>query len=266
MAMEPVEPRDRYNLRKALTIMERDIKALEKTETFILDQSVLKQYKVRILPLSLEPYDSLAPKFFTSFAPKDMPEPTEQYVDDEYDNHMITRSCDYGRLISNYLDSYVGNLVFDCPGVSRTWLQHQIGDYNFGDNSLWRMYKPEFGTMDIRHVSDASKPHIKCIMHNDIDVDDDHLLYGELYTVIHIMLGQLKLKGFVNDMVAPVLLFSLNQQHPRVIEAYFDGQELLLRHTKRYDFTYLNAAGFKTFAQWLMGDPIGDTSRNAVRT
>ena len=57
----------------------------------------------------------------------------------------------------------------------------------------------------------------------------------------------------------------MNQQHPRVIEAYFDGQELLVRHTKRYDFTYLNTDGFKTFAQWLMGDPIGDTSRKAVR-
>ena len=54
--------------------------------------------------------------------------------------------------------------------------------------------------------------------------------------------------------------------HPRVIEAYFDGQELIMRHTEPYDFTFLNAAGFKTFAQWLMGPPIGDTSRNAVRT
>ena len=80
----------------------------------------------------------------------------------------------------------------------------RIGDYNFGDNSLWRMYEPEFGTQDIHHVSDGSKPHIKCVMHNDIDVDDDHLLYGELFTVIHIMLGQLKLKHLVNNMVAPV--------------------------------------------------------------
>ena len=123
--MEPVEPRDRYNLRKALTIMERDIKRLEKTKTFILDQSVLKQYKVQVLPLSLEADDSLAPKFFTSFAPEDMPEPTEKYVNNEYDNDIITRSCDYGRLISMYLDYYVGELVYEYPEVSRTWLQHQ---------------------------------------------------------------------------------------------------------------------------------------------
>ncbi|PKY09207.1 hypothetical protein P168DRAFT_324209 [Aspergillus campestris IBT 28561] len=265
MAMDPVEPRDRYNLRKALTIMERDIKALEK-ETLILDQSMLKRYRVQVLPLSLDANDSLAPKFFTSFAPEDMPEPTEEYVDNQYDNHNVTLSNEYGRLISIYLKSYVSELRFHFPEVSHTWSRYQIGDYIFGDDILYRVYEPEFGTLDIRHVSDGSKPHIKCIMHNDIDVDDSHLLYGELFTVIHIMLGQLKLKEFVDDMVAPVLLFSLNQQHPRIIEAYFDGQKLLVRRTNRYDFTFLNEAGFKTFAQWLMGDPIGDTSRNAVRT
>ncbi|PYH95508.1 hypothetical protein BO71DRAFT_473945 [Aspergillus ellipticus CBS 707.79] len=139
-----------------------------------------------------------------------------------------------------------------------------IGDYDFGD--LYRMLEPEFGTLLIFHVAKASKPHIKCIMHNDIDVDDDHLLRGEILTVIRIMLGQLKQKVFVNDMVAPVLLLSLNRRHPRVIEAYFDGKELLIRHTKPYDFTVLNAAGFKTFAQWFLGNPIGDTSKRAVQT
>lgn len=40
--MEPVtESRDRYNLRKELTLMERDIKALEEANTHTLDQSVL---------------------------------------------------------------------------------------------------------------------------------------------------------------------------------------------------------------------------------
>lgn len=41
-------------------------------------------------------------------------------------------------------------------------------------------------------------------MHNDLDADDSHLLYGEVLTVVRIILGQLKQKAFVNDMVAPV--------------------------------------------------------------
>ncbi|RAH47561.1 uncharacterized protein BO95DRAFT_472253 [Aspergillus brunneoviolaceus CBS 621.78] len=221
--MEPIaEPRDRFNLRKALLLVERDIKALEKQEIHTLDQSVLTRCRVRALPLSLDAGDSLAPKFFTSFAPSDMPEPTPEFVDREYNTDELTLSSERGRLIYFYLKSYVSEMIVDFPEVHRTWSSKQI--------------------------------------------DDNHLLCGEVLTVIRIMLGQLKQKMFVNDMVAPVLLFSLNQRHPRVMEAYFDGQELLIRRTKSYDFRFLNIAGFKTFTQWFLGDPIGITSREAVRT
>ncbi|PLB51481.1 hypothetical protein P170DRAFT_453197 [Aspergillus steynii IBT 23096] len=263
--MESVtESRDRYNLRKALTVMERDINALEKTDMHTLDQGVLKRCRVRTLPLSLEGDDSLAPTFFMALAPENMPEPTEEYVDREYSTDSLTLSSERGRLIYLYLSSYVRKLMIDLPEVQRTWSSNQIGDYNFGD--LYRTFPPEFGTLSIIHVAKASKPHIKCIMHNDLDADDSHLLRGEILTVIRIMLGQLKQKVFVNHMVAPVLLFSMNRRHPRVIEAYFDGQELLMRRTSSYDFTFLNADGFKTFAQWFLGGPIGDTSRGLART
>ena len=70
--------------------------------------------------------------------------------------------------------------------------------------------------MVIYHVTKGSKPHIKCIMHNNVDVDDSHLLCGELLTVIRIMLGRLKMFKFVDDMIAPVtcllLLDILNKQ------------------------------------------------------
>ncbi|OJI91514.1 hypothetical protein ASPTUDRAFT_198474 [Aspergillus tubingensis CBS 134.48] len=82
-------------------------------------------------------------------------------------------------------------------------------------------------------------------MHNNLDSDDNYLLRGEVLTIIRIMLGQLKQKIFVNDMIAPVLLFSLNRRRPRVIEAYFDGQELVVRRTEAYDFQYLNTEGSK---------------------
>lgn len=53
----------------------------------------------------------------------------------------------------------------------------RIGDYNFPN--LYRMLEPEFGTLSIFHVAKASKPHIKRIMHNDLGVDDSHLLCGK---------------------------------------------------------------------------------------
>ncbi|GLB16186.1 hypothetical protein AtubIFM61612_006025 [Aspergillus tubingensis] len=151
------EPRDRYNLRKALALMERDIKLLRETDTHVLDQGIMKRYKVRALPLSLNAQDARAPKFFTPFVPENMPEPTAE-----------------------------------------------VGDYDFGD--LYRTFDPKFGSLAIWHVLESSRPHIKCIMHNNLDSDDNYLLRGEVLTVIRIMLGQLKQKIFVNDMIAPVTL------------------------------------------------------------
>ncbi|EAW13487.1 uncharacterized protein ACLA_055350 [Aspergillus clavatus NRRL 1] len=257
-----VEPRDRYILRKRLMLIERDIRALDKKNIHILDRSMLKSCKVRVLPLSFDARDSLAPKFFTSFAPENMPEPTPEYVEKEYDTNSLKMSNEYGRLIYIYLDSYIRRLKIDFPQVQQTWSSNQIADYKF--DNLYRMFEPEHGTLLLSHVANAAQPHIKCIMHNDLDVNDGNLLCGEILTVIRIMLGQLKRKMFVNDMIAPVLLFALNRRYPRAIEAYFDGQELLIRRTKSYDFTSLNTAGFKDFAQWFLGESIGDTSRERI--
>ncbi|PYI00690.1 hypothetical protein BO78DRAFT_401893 [Aspergillus sclerotiicarbonarius CBS 121057] len=257
------EPKERYNLRKALTLMERDIKVLKDTDTHILDQSTLKQHRIRSLPLSLDVDDSLAPKFFTPLASVNIPEPTAEYVDDEYYTDSTLWCSEWGRSIYMYLDAYTRKLALRFPEIWRVWSCKDIADYNFGD--LYRTFEPEFGTFLIWHVAKASKPHIKCIMDNNLDVDDDHLLRGEVLTIIRIMLGQLKQKVFVDHMVAPVLLFSMNRRHPRVLEAYFDGRELVIRRTKAYDFTFMNAAGFKTFAQWWVGNPVGDTSKRGIQ-
>ncbi|PYI16931.1 hypothetical protein BO99DRAFT_424418 [Aspergillus violaceofuscus CBS 115571] len=209
--MEPItEPRDRFNLRKALLLIERDIKALEEQNIHTLDRNVLQR---------LDAGDSLAPKLFTSLAPRDMPEPTPEYVDRKYNTDELTRSSDC-------------TLCLDL--ITHPFRVTRIGDYKI--RNLYRTFEPEYGTLSILHVAKASKPHMKCIMHNDLDVDDNHLLCGEVLTIIRTMLGQLKQTVFVNDMVAPILLFSLNRRHPR------------------------------TFAQWYLGDPIGITSREAVRT
>lgn len=56
-----------------------------------------------------------------------------------------------------------------------------------------------------------------------------------------------------------VFILSLMGFQPRVIEAFFQGQHLVLRPTKLYDFTHGNPNAFKTFAQWYMGKPIGNT-------
>ncbi|RAK98448.1 uncharacterized protein BO80DRAFT_503946 [Aspergillus ibericus CBS 121593] len=257
------EPKERYSLRKALTLLEREIKVLKDTDTHILDQSTLKRYRIRTLPLSLDGDGSMTPRFFSPLVADSIPEPTPEYVDDEYSADSALWCSEWGRSIYMYLDAYIRKLALEFPDIWRVWSCKDIADYNFGD--LYRTFEPAFGTLLIWHVAKASQPHIQCIMDNNMDVGDDHLLRGEVLTVIRIMLGQLKQKAFVNHMIAPVLLFSMNRRHPRVLEAYFDGYELVIRHTKTYNFTFMNVAGFKTFAQWWVGNPVGDTTKRGIR-
>ena len=128
--MEPVgkpvpEPRDRFNLRRALTIVERDVKALEAKGIHALDQSVLKRYRVRALPLSLDAQadDSLAPMFFTSFPPEGMPEPTPEYAENEYEPDDESLPCHMGREIEIYLHSYVSKLRCDFLETAEAWAE-----------------------------------------------------------------------------------------------------------------------------------------------
>lgn len=48
----------------------------------------------------------------------------------------------------------------------------------------------------------------------------------------------------------------------RVIEAFFHGENLVLRPTKMYDFSHGNSDAFKSLAQWyILGEPSGDTTQ-----
>lgn len=59
-------------------------------------------------------------------------------------------------------------------------------------------------------------------------------------------------------------MISLYGLYPRIIEAYFDGNELIIRRTKAYDFSYMNSEGSKTFAQWSLAQANGDTSKDGL--
>lgn len=78
-----------------------------------------------------------------------------------------------------------------------------MGDYSQFRN-LYQTGPGEFGPYEISHVADESCPHTKVVMYNDMESDDDHLLRGEVLTLVRITLGQLNLKCFVNAMIAPV--------------------------------------------------------------
>lgn len=124
--MESVtESRDRYNLRRALTLLERDLSILEDKGYYTLDQTLLKRYRVQIEPLSLRGNDSLAPKYFGPFIPQGLPEPTQEYVDRNYNTARLTLSSEFGRLIYIYLQSYIRKLMIEFPTIRRVWSSNQ---------------------------------------------------------------------------------------------------------------------------------------------
>ncbi|RAK77370.1 uncharacterized protein BO72DRAFT_527565 [Aspergillus fijiensis CBS 313.89] len=61
-------------------------------------------------------------------------------------------------------------------------------------------------------------------------------------------------------MKAMVLLLSfLGPQHARVIEAYFDGSSVVMRPTRLFDLREKDETLIRTFAQWFLGEPTGET-------
>ena len=52
---------------------------------------------------------------------------------------------------------------------------------------------------------------------------------------------------------------SLLGKHARAIEAYFDGQHLILRCTPLYSFRDDPSTTLKRLTEWYMGAPTGNT-------
>lgn len=59
-------------------------------------------------------------------------------------------------------------------------------------------------------------------------------------------------------------MISLYRLYPRIIEAYLNGKEMVILHTKGYDFSFMNSGAFKIFAQWDFAQPKGDTSKGGL--
>ncbi|KAJ5577505.1 uncharacterized protein N7459_006469 [Penicillium hispanicum] len=62
-------------------------------------------------------------------------------------------------------------------------------------------------------------------------------------------------------LVAPLLLFStMGPWHIRVLEAYFNGNKLVVRNTDLIDLRDKNDTVLKNLLRWWFGAGIGDTT------
>ncbi|RAH58105.1 hypothetical protein BO85DRAFT_487913 [Aspergillus piperis CBS 112811] len=88
------------------------------------------------------------------------------------------------------------------------------------------------------------------------------VLRGEVMVILRLIIAQMKSVRFVEQFTAPVLLYSfMGPQHARLIEAYFDGNSLIMRPTRLFDLRKMDADVIRTLGQWFSGLTIGDATK-----
>ncbi|KAE8153053.1 hypothetical protein BDV25DRAFT_137294 [Aspergillus avenaceus] len=132
------------------------------------------------------------------------------------------------------------------------------GDMNFGD--LFDLDYNWTVSFTCPAPVDTGLPHMKCIMDTTDINGDDRLTQGELISIINIMVGRLKTKSLRPHVVAPVMVYSvMGPAHLRVLEAYYNGQHLVVRKTELYDMRDFNPALITLLTKWWLGYAVGET-------
>ncbi|KKA22961.1 hypothetical protein T310_3012 [Rasamsonia emersonii CBS 393.64] len=174
-------------------------------------------------------------------------------------------------ITQNYLQHFLPAYRSRSPDVKYTvgdssgWCYEDLGNYRFR-GQLWEhdMFvpdpRPPWYMSYVYHHHDTRFPHIKCTMFYDIDGDNETLLRGELLALIRIMRGILRKRCFIEHNIAPVLLFSVMGHHARILQAHFDGNELVVQCSKLYSFEHEQDAPLDFFAQWFLSAPTGKTT------
>ncbi|KAL4954516.1 hypothetical protein BDW69DRAFT_163002 [Aspergillus filifer] len=134
------------------------------------------------------------------------------------------------------------------------------GDFNFGELSdlTWGS---QWQVETTWHMETKPAPHMVVLMFSDM-LDVPGLYYGEVKTAIRVTHGRLRDPAFRGDVTAPVLIFSaIGGHHLRVIEAYHDGEKLIMRTTKPYDMSKRDDNLINELARWRLGGPTDKTTK-----
>ncbi|KAF7114669.1 hypothetical protein CNMCM5793_009620 [Aspergillus hiratsukae] len=110
-------------------------------------------------------------------------------------------------------------------------------------------------------------PHLMCILEIYGFGSAEELHCGEILTILATTITRLELDDYQDEVVIPVLLFSIMSDYKgRIIQAYFNGDELVIRKSKLYDFSTRETLSSSTtlFMQWMASTPVGDTSGFAL--
>ncbi|KKK12770.1 hypothetical protein P175DRAFT_0431385 [Aspergillus ochraceoroseus IBT 24754] len=260
--MPSPESQKHKELRGALRALAKHFNSLE---THQFDYSHLKTHKVDVLPMDLD-NSKTRPKFFTPCAASLLMNP-----DYEYDRTRRTY-CDFDLVspirrlpidCARNMISYFSYYIFASNLQSNDYIHGKWSSISVDDTPFTGLFdhaSPEYGTPTAAEYTDYSCTHIKAMIYNDLEGNDSQLLRGEIVIALRLIYGQFRRLRFFEHLTAPVLLFSfMGPQHARIIEAYFDGSSLVMRPTRLFDLRKKDEALIKTFGQWYLGSPTGDT-------
>ncbi|KAL2837098.1 hypothetical protein BJX68DRAFT_273237 [Aspergillus pseudodeflectus] len=110
--------------------------------------------------------------------------------------------------------------------------------------------------------TDATFPHVKLILSNTTVPTNGTLLRGELLPITRIIRTQMYQKQFMHHLITPVFAFSIIGLHCRFIEAFFQGETLVVRSTELLNYEEEDVDNIKLFGQWYMAGHTGVTTEN----
>ncbi|KAB8225398.1 hypothetical protein BDV33DRAFT_198779 [Aspergillus novoparasiticus] len=132
-------------------------------------------------------------------------------------------------------------------------------DLNLGQLAEYSKYYWTASNTCVALPTHERLPHMKCLMENEV-AGDDRLLRGELIAIGKIMTAWLNTKSLRPHTVAPVMLYSvMGPQQLRVLEAYFNGKNLIIRKTKLYDMKQEDTTTVDLLTRWWLGFAVGET-------
>ncbi|RFU30216.1 hypothetical protein B7463_g6133, partial [Scytalidium lignicola] len=163
--------------------------------------------------------------------------------------------------------------IYDYFGEYLSWCEHSVRQSR---KPLWTTkglydydYKKLFGIescseCSIIHVSDVpgvQYPHLRCMMLNNINHDNDNLLRSELLAITTYMYKRLESNEFDEHVLAPVILISfMGSQQARILQAHFDGDSLIVGYTKLYNLKKEDNATLNVLVRWGLCYPTGITT------
>ncbi|RJE18337.1 hypothetical protein PHISCL_09326 [Aspergillus sclerotialis] len=254
-----VESPAHRQVRATLTNLARKANSL-RVDEFDLQQ--LKELDIHLDGITLDETSPHRPSYFAPYPGHSVPEPNDDDLGGAYNGlddetkYSLARPADRAYVMDIHLSSYISYYDLHAQGERAPWISKCVGESAFTNSGLYKYEQPEFGCCHIAELNDPDYPHVKAIVYNNLVATDPTILYGELLPILRIMLTQLRRQKFMHQMVTPVLVFSLMGLQTRVIEAFFDTHQLVLRPIKLYDFSHGNRNAFKTFAEWYIGKPI----------